>query len=155
MVEMFNSDPHWLKNAITGDETWVHRYDPEIKRQSSQWLEPRESRFKKVRILKSKCLITFFDVKGLLVYYEFVSEGQTINKHYCLEVKDARNLAILRTRQHRDSWKERHDSKHLAISFEVCDLVLRRIPFNDPRLIKTSPKYEGPLNIVKKFSNVT
>ncbi|UYV70842.1 hypothetical protein LAZ67_8000817 [Cordylochernes scorpioides] len=31
MVEMFNSDPHWLKNVITGDETWVYGYDPETK----------------------------------------------------------------------------------------------------------------------------
>ncbi|UYV61802.1 hypothetical protein LAZ67_1006667 [Cordylochernes scorpioides] len=38
MVEMFNSDPHWLKNVITG-------YDPETKRQSRQWLEPGEPRF--------------------------------------------------------------------------------------------------------------
>ncbi|UYV75722.1 hypothetical protein LAZ67_13001137, partial [Cordylochernes scorpioides] len=65
MVEMFNSDPHWLKNFITGDETWVYGYDPETKRQSSQWLEPGEPRFKKARMIKSnlKCLlITFFDV---------------------------------------------------------------------------------------------
>ncbi|UYV78741.1 hypothetical protein LAZ67_16002621 [Cordylochernes scorpioides] len=35
MVEMFNSDPHWLKNVITGDETWGYGYEPETKRQSS------------------------------------------------------------------------------------------------------------------------
>ncbi|UYV61814.1 hypothetical protein LAZ67_1006709 [Cordylochernes scorpioides] len=43
----YNSDPHWLKNVITGDETWLYGYDPEIKRQSSQRLEPGEPRFKK------------------------------------------------------------------------------------------------------------
>ncbi|UYV66788.1 hypothetical protein LAZ67_4002861 [Cordylochernes scorpioides] len=47
MVEMFDSDPHWLKNVIMGDETWT-------KRQSSQWLEPEEPRFKKARMIKSK-----------------------------------------------------------------------------------------------------
>ncbi|UYV83031.1 hypothetical protein LAZ67_22001849 [Cordylochernes scorpioides] len=26
MVEMFNSDPYWLKNVITGDETWVYTF---------------------------------------------------------------------------------------------------------------------------------
>ncbi|UYV85115.1 hypothetical protein LAZ67_X004616 [Cordylochernes scorpioides] len=83
MVEMFISDPHWLKTVITGDETWVYGYDPETKRQSSQWLEPGEPRFKKARMIKSKLkclLITFFDVKRL-VHYEFVPEGQTINQH--------------------------------------------------------------------------
>ncbi|UYV68160.1 hypothetical protein LAZ67_5003222 [Cordylochernes scorpioides] len=88
MVEMFNSDPHWLKYVITGDETWVYGYDPETKRQSSQWLEPGELRFKKARMIKSKLkclLISFFDVKGL-VHYEFMPEGQTINQHYYLDV---------------------------------------------------------------------
>ncbi|UYV63528.1 MVP [Cordylochernes scorpioides] len=80
IVKMFNSDPHWLKNIITGNETWVYGYDPETKRQSSQWLEPGEPRFKKSRMIKSKfkCfLITFFDVKGL-VHYEFEPEGTYI-----------------------------------------------------------------------------
>ncbi|UYV76023.1 hypothetical protein LAZ67_13002183 [Cordylochernes scorpioides] len=88
MVEMFNYDPHWLKIVITEDETWVYGYDPETKRQSSQWLEPGEPRFKKARMIKSKLkclLITFFDVKGL-VHYKFVPEGQIINQHYYLDV---------------------------------------------------------------------
>ncbi|UYV84700.1 hypothetical protein LAZ67_X003136 [Cordylochernes scorpioides] len=54
MVKMFNSDPHWLKIVITGEETWVYGYDPETKRQSSKWLEPGEPRFKKAWIIKSK-----------------------------------------------------------------------------------------------------
>ncbi|UYV68475.1 hypothetical protein LAZ67_5004422 [Cordylochernes scorpioides] len=65
MVEMFNSDPHWLKIVITGDETWVYGYDPETKRQSSLWLESGEPRFKKARMIKSKLkclLITFFNI---------------------------------------------------------------------------------------------
>ncbi|UYV73956.1 hypothetical protein LAZ67_11001584 [Cordylochernes scorpioides] len=49
MVEMFNSDPHWLKIVITGNETWVYGYDPETKRQPSQWLEPGEPRFKEAK----------------------------------------------------------------------------------------------------------
>ncbi|UYV78898.1 hypothetical protein LAZ67_17000179 [Cordylochernes scorpioides] len=43
---MQKHDPHWLKNVITGDEAWVYGYDPETKRQLSQWLEPGEPRFK-------------------------------------------------------------------------------------------------------------
>ncbi|UYV73957.1 hypothetical protein LAZ67_11001587 [Cordylochernes scorpioides] len=85
MVELFNSDPHWLKIVITGDETWVYRYYPETKRQSSQWLEPGEPRFKKERMikLKLKCLITFFDVKGF----------DTMNS--CPRVRPFNNITIM------------------------------------------------------------
>ncbi|UYV82351.1 hypothetical protein LAZ67_21001768 [Cordylochernes scorpioides] len=81
-------DPHWLKYVNTGDQTWVYGYDPETKRQSSQWLEPGEPRLKKARVIKSKLkclLITLFDVKEL-VHYEFVPEVQAINQHYYLDV---------------------------------------------------------------------
>ncbi|UYV68740.1 hypothetical protein LAZ67_6000616 [Cordylochernes scorpioides] len=36
MVEMFNSDPHWLENVIRRNETWVYGYDPKTKRDG--WL---------------------------------------------------------------------------------------------------------------------
>ena len=33
-----NADENFLKNVITGDETWVYGYDVETKVQSSQWM---------------------------------------------------------------------------------------------------------------------
>ncbi|UYV82478.1 hypothetical protein LAZ67_21002387 [Cordylochernes scorpioides] len=42
------------KKIITGDETWVYQYDPETKRQSSQWIERGEPKPKKARFTKSK-----------------------------------------------------------------------------------------------------
>jgi len=33
-----NGNEEFLKNIITGDETWVYRYDVETKVQSSQWM---------------------------------------------------------------------------------------------------------------------
>ena len=37
MVEMINSDPAILDALGTCDESWIYSYDPETKRQSSQW----------------------------------------------------------------------------------------------------------------------
>ncbi|UYV77106.1 hypothetical protein LAZ67_14003324 [Cordylochernes scorpioides] len=37
MLEMTRTDPEWKDKIITGDETWVYGYDPEIKRQSAKW----------------------------------------------------------------------------------------------------------------------
>ena len=33
-----NGNENFLKNIITGDETWVYGYDVETKMQSSQWM---------------------------------------------------------------------------------------------------------------------
>jgi len=33
-----NGNENFLKNIITGDETWVYRYDVETKMQSMQWM---------------------------------------------------------------------------------------------------------------------
>ncbi|UYV80790.1 hypothetical protein LAZ67_19001745 [Cordylochernes scorpioides] len=68
-------------------------------------------------------------------------------------VEDARKLAMKRT-QHREISKRRHDSRHPDIEFKVGDLVLKRIPYNDPKLIKTAPKYEGPFQVLRRLSKV-
>ncbi|UYV64790.1 hypothetical protein LAZ67_3001980 [Cordylochernes scorpioides] len=54
MVEMTRTDPEWMQKIITGDETWVYQYDPETKRQSSQWIERGEPKPKKARFAKFK-----------------------------------------------------------------------------------------------------
>jgi len=46
LFDRSNADENFLKNVITGDETWVYCYDVETKVQSSQWmgkLSPRPS----------------------------------------------------------------------------------------------------------------
>ncbi|XP_037567473.1 protein GVQW3-like [Dermacentor silvarum] len=37
MLDSPNSDPDFMNTIITGDESWMYRYDPETKSQSSQW----------------------------------------------------------------------------------------------------------------------
>ncbi|UYV77733.1 K02A2.6-like [Cordylochernes scorpioides] len=72
-----------------------------------------------------------------------------------ITIEEARKKASLRTEQSRSKWKIKHDSHHPKYVFKEGDLVIRKIAFNDPRLIKTSPKYEGPFVIQKKISDVT
>jgi hypothetical protein len=38
LLDRSNTDENFLKNVITGDETWVFGYDVETKVQSSQWM---------------------------------------------------------------------------------------------------------------------
>ena len=37
VIELINSDPAVLDALLTCDESWIYSYNPEIKRQSSQW----------------------------------------------------------------------------------------------------------------------
>jgi len=42
-----SGNENFLKNTITGDETWVYGYDVETKMQSSQWMGKGSPRPKK------------------------------------------------------------------------------------------------------------
>ena len=53
IVELINSDPAVLDALVTCDESWIYCYDPETKRQSSQWKHAGSPRPKKARQSKS------------------------------------------------------------------------------------------------------
>ena len=53
MVELINSDPAVLDALVTCDESRIYCYDPETKRQCSQWKHAGSSRPKKARQSKS------------------------------------------------------------------------------------------------------
>ena len=40
LFERSCEDVQFLKNTVTGDESWVYGYDQETKQQSSQWKGP-------------------------------------------------------------------------------------------------------------------
>ena len=88
MVELINSDPAVLDALVTSDESWIYCYNPEIKRQSSQWKHADSPRSKKVRQSKSThklLMIPFFNCTGR-IYLHWVPTGQTVNKEYYVEV---------------------------------------------------------------------
>jgi len=81
-----NSNENFLKNIITGDETWVYVHDVETKMQSSQWMGKGSPRPKKARLSPSKIkvmLVVFFDWKGI-VHHEFVRSGQMVNNIFII-----------------------------------------------------------------------
>jgi hypothetical protein len=89
------NDDKFLKNIITGDETWVYGYDVETNVQSSQWVSKTSPQPKKACQVRShvKMIPTvFFDSEGL-VHYEFL-QGRTVNKEYYLEVMQRLREAV-------------------------------------------------------------
>ena len=88
MAKLINSDPAVLDALVTCDESWIYYYEPEIKRQSSQWKHAGSPRPKKARQSKSThkpLMIPFFDSTGM-IYMHWVPIGQTVNKEYYIEV---------------------------------------------------------------------
>ena len=80
MVELIKSDPAVLDALVTCDESWINCYDPETKRQSSQWKHagsPRQARQSKST--NKLLMIAFFDSTGM-IYMHWVPTGQTVNK---------------------------------------------------------------------------
>ena len=88
MVELINSYPAVLDALVTCDESWIYRYDPETKRQSSQWKHAGSPRPKKARQSKSThkhLMVPLFGRTGM-IYLHWVPSGQTVNKGYYVEV---------------------------------------------------------------------
>ena len=67
LLDRSNTDENFLKNVITGDETWVYGYDVETKVQSSQWVRKSSPRPKKSTSLSLRCegdVDSFFLLEG-------------------------------------------------------------------------------------------
>ena len=60
----------FMQRIVTGDETWIHHYDPEMKQQSMQWKHsgsPSPRKFK-VHASAGKIMCTvFWDAEGILL----------------------------------------------------------------------------------------
>jgi hypothetical protein len=81
---MADADKNFLSKILAGDETWCFAYDPETKRQSSEWVDetsPRPKKLKFQRFRIKNMLIIFFDSPGV-VHKEFVPEGKTVNAEF-------------------------------------------------------------------------
>ena len=89
LLDHVRSNPDFLEQVITGDETWVFEYDPESKRQSSEWHTTESPRPKKARMSKSKMksmlIVFFFFYSKGVVHKEFIAPGQTVNASFYVE----------------------------------------------------------------------
>ena len=73
-----------------GDETWCFAYDPETKRQSSEWVGETSRWLKKLKFQRSRIktmFIIFFDSQDV-VHKEFMPEGKTVNAEFYKGVLD-------------------------------------------------------------------
>ena len=91
----------FLGRIITGDETWVYSFDPELKRQSMQWVDPNEPRPEKARRkqgAKKVMHIVFFDVNGVVLNHA-VPTGVTVNADYYKDVLQTKLRPAIRKKR--------------------------------------------------------
>jgi len=77
-------DEVFLKKIITGDEIWVHHYDPENKRQSMEYHHKQSPQLKKFKTLASagKVMLTVFWNLECVVLADFLEKETTNSQHY-------------------------------------------------------------------------
>lgn len=82
LLQRFNLEgEEFLGKIVTGDETWVHFFEPESKRQSMEWHHrnsPTQKKFKTVRSAGKVMATVFWDAEGVILV-DFLEHGRTIN----------------------------------------------------------------------------
>jgi len=100
------------QNFAIRDETWVHHYDLENKRQSMEYRHPGSpsvKKFKTVPSAKQFILTIFRNARGVL-YMEFLTKGSTANPdRYCATLQSLKQR-IRRTRPERNTFLLHHDN---------------------------------------------
>lgn len=83
------ADPLFLDKLVTGDESWLHQYDPDCKKTSSHWLPkdhkkcPQQALW--ARTVQKCIMVAFFDCRGL-IHLDF--GNRTINAERYGQVLD-------------------------------------------------------------------
>lgn len=96
-----NGSYSFLQRIITGDETWVHHYEPESKRQSLQWKHPMSPPMKKFKTQSSvgKVLLTvFWDSQGVLLEH-YSENGVTVTSSSYSELLQEKLKPAIRSKR--------------------------------------------------------
>ena len=87
-LSRYENDPEeFIDQVVTQDETWVHHFDPESKKQSMQWKHPSSppsKKFKRVSSARKVMASIFWDNQGV-VRVDYLREGCTINSAFHAE----------------------------------------------------------------------
>ena len=78
----------FLRRCVTMDETWIHNFTPESKRQSAERRAAGESRPKRPKTQQSAGKVmasVFWDAHGI-IYIDYLEKGKYINSDYYIEL---------------------------------------------------------------------
>lgn len=102
----------FLKNLVTGDESWVSHYDPELKDTSTEYRHRSSPRHKKLRTERAtgKIMLTiFWDMQGI-VHREYLPKGMTVNSDRYVDTLRKLKRRIQRIRPNNNRFILQHDN---------------------------------------------
>jgi len=91
----------FMRRVVTGDETWLHHYDPETKQQSMQWKHASSPSPRKFKVQPSagKIMCTvFWDAEGILLI-DYMPHKVTITRVYYADLLHKLRVAIKEKRR--------------------------------------------------------
>ena len=102
LLAMYDADPeNFWTHLVTGDETWIHHYDPESKQESMEWHHrgsPPPLKAKRERS-KNKLMASFFwDSRGVLLL-DYLPRGSTLNSEYYCKILERLRYTIKNRRR--------------------------------------------------------
>jgi histone-lysine N-methyltransferase SETMAR len=85
LISQFDANPdEFLGSLITGDETWIHHFDPLTQLEAKQWKrsdEPTPIRSRQQRTAGKMMMSIFWDKDGILLT-DYLPRGHTVNGAY-------------------------------------------------------------------------
>ena len=102
LLKVYNANPEdFHTRLVTGDETWLHHWDPDTEKESMQWKRPSSPPPKKFRTQPSasKVMATvFWDSKGIILI-DYKPAGTSITGEYYANVIKQLRVAIKEKRR--------------------------------------------------------
>lgn len=120
----------FLLNIVTGDESWVHHYDPEEKRQSAEYRHPSSPQAKKFKTQASakKILLTVFWDAHRVYVTDFLERGATVNSSQYIQTLKHLRRRVCRVRGSLEPIILQHDNARPHTSRATAE-ALRNLKF--------------------------
>jgi len=151
-----NEGEAFLTRIVTGDETWVHHFAPESKRQSMEWKHPGSPVKKKFKSQPSagKVLLTiFWDSQGVILEH-YLERGATVNSVRYSEMLSTELKPAIRTKRRgllssgvlllHDNARP-HTAIHTLQTLEKLGFTVLEHPAYSPDLAPSDYHLFGPL----------
>lgn len=113
LMQQYNREKDdFLNSVVTGDETWVHHYEPESKRASMEFRRkgsPSPRKFKTFPSAGKLMLTVFWDMNGVILI-EFLQPGSTVNSDSYTKTLSNLKARIRRVRPEMEVVHLQHDN---------------------------------------------